>query len=206
MSSTDKSDEDVNPVELNGSARSLKASIEKLRSAEADRTNAQSGRLAAERLRLENLADELRPVFDEVDPNDDRFEFTLATGARPRLWLDQTAFVAMGRDGQLYRMFKDTRNGRVVLAETSELGSMADMVSEYIAERVIARETMIESDVVPLKILRNADTPPTRVNSIERRETSNAGASKRFGWFLFGAFSPLVATATAIIAYSSDAF
>ncbi|EFL89042.1 hypothetical protein [Ahrensia sp. R2A130] len=206
MSSTDKSDDDAKPVELSGPSRSLKASVEKLRSRNAEREDAKTGRLAAERLRLENLADELRPVFEEVDPNDDRFEFTLVAGSRPRLWVDQTAFVAIGRDGRTYRMFKDTRNGRVVLAEIVELESMADIVSEYIAERVIARETMIESDVVPLRILREADTAPTRVNNLDRRAEPNSPAPRRLGWFLFGAIASLLGTIAAVIVYSSAAF
>ncbi|MEM7778577.1 MAG: hypothetical protein AAF732_23615 [Pseudomonadota bacterium] len=206
MSSIEKSDDDDKPVELNGPSRSLKATIEKLRAAEADVKHAQTGRLAAERLKLENLADELRPVIEEIDPSDDRFEFTLAAGARPRLWIDQTAFVAIGRDGQLFRMFKDTPNGRVVLAEVADVDGMADLVAEYVAERVIAREKMIESDVVPLRILREADTPPTRVNSLDRRAAPASRTAKRLRWFLFGALTALVAVFAAVTIYSSEAF
>ncbi|MEM1316674.1 MAG: hypothetical protein AAGF29_00205 [Pseudomonadota bacterium] len=205
MSSTDQSSTNGKPEELARPKRSLQGAVERLRERDAERRTAQSGRLAAERLKLEQLADELRPVFDEIDPNDDRFEFTLSAGCSPRLWIDQTAFVAMGRDGSLYRMFKDTRNGRVVLAEMAGTDGMADLVAEYVAERVIAREQMIDSDVVPLRILRQADTPPTRVGKLDRRAAPASRTIRRARWFLLGAIAAVIALFAAVTFYSSAA-
>ncbi len=55
--------------------------------------------------------------------------------------------MVIGRDRRTYRFLKDTRLGRVVLAETADLGSMADSVTDYIAERVVERDRAKDSDL-----------------------------------------------------------
>ena len=54
--------------------------------------------------------------------------------------------VAMGRDRRTYRFVKDTRNGRIVLAELPKMEPIADSVTRYVAERMVEREHLIEGD------------------------------------------------------------
>jgi hypothetical protein len=138
-----------------GKARSLKETIRKVRTAEAERSDVVVELRDAERARLELLADELRGVFAEVPPDDDQFIFTVAAGTPPRLWIDMTAFVVMGRDRRTYRFLKDTRIGRTVVLETAKLDDIADTVTHYVAERIIERERAIEGDWLLKRAMRD---------------------------------------------------
>ena len=57
----------------------------------------------------------------------------------------------MGRDRRTYRFLRDTRLGRVVLAESHEIKPVADQVTRYIAERIVERQRMIDGDVEPVR-------------------------------------------------------
>ena len=92
--------------------------------------------------------------------DDEQFVFTVAPGTPPRLWIDLTSFVIMGRDRRTYRFLKDTRLGRTVIRETSNLNEIADTVTQYVAERIIERERAIEGDWVVKRIMR--EEPPRR--------------------------------------------
>src|SRR5262249_3466717 len=89
-----------------GNVRSLRDTIRKVRTAETERQDVVVELRDAERARLELLAEELRSVFAEVPPEDDQFVFSVAPGTPPRLWIDMTAFVVMGRDRRTYRFLK----------------------------------------------------------------------------------------------------
>lgn len=102
------------------------------------------------RTRLELLAQELQPVFAEVPEDHPLFDFAISNGENPRLWIDAIAHVTMGRDRRTYRFLRDTRMGRVVLAESTHAGEVADKVTRYIAERMVERERMIEGEVEDL--------------------------------------------------------
>jgi hypothetical protein len=126
--------------------RSLKDAIRKVRTAEAERSDVVVELRDAERARLELLADELRGVFAEVPAEDEQFIFSVAAGTPPRLWIDMTAFVVMGRDRRTYRFLKDTRLGRSIILEAAKIEDMADTITQYVAERIIERERAIEAD------------------------------------------------------------
>jgi hypothetical protein len=138
-----------------GKVRSLKDTIRRVRTAEAERSDVVVELRDAERARLEMLADELRGVFEEVPADDDQFIFTVAPGTPPRLWIDMTAFVVLGRDRRTYRLLKDTRLGRTVILETPKLEDIADTVTEYVAERIIERERAIEGDWLLKRVMRD---------------------------------------------------
>ena len=53
----------------------------------------------------------------------------------------------MGRDRRTYRFLRDTRLGRVVLAESTDMKAVADQVTRYIAERIVERQRMMEGGV-----------------------------------------------------------
>eukprot|EP01035_Chromulina_nebulosa_P068351 gene68351-93658_t len=79
----------------------------------------------------------------------DNFDFVVSSGLQPRLWIDAVSHVAMGRDRRTYRFLKDTRIGRVVLAESTEMKPVVDQVTRYVAERVVERQRMMEGGVEP---------------------------------------------------------
>jgi hypothetical protein len=128
--------------------RSLKDAIRRVRTAEAERSDVVVELRDAERARLEMLADELRSVFAEIPDEHDAFALNIAGGTPPRLWVDMTSFVVMDRDRRTYRFLKDTRLGRTVILESDDLDAMADMITSYVAERIIERERAIEGDWV----------------------------------------------------------
>lgn len=139
----------------------LAEAIREVKNAVADRDDVVVDIREAQRTRLELLAEELQPVFAEIPEDDDRFDLAISAGAQPRLWLDSVAHVTMARDRRTYRFLRDTRLGRVVLAESADMKPVADQVTRYIAERVIERRRALEGDVAP----------------IERQATVSAGAA-----------------------------
>jgi hypothetical protein len=79
------------------------------------------------------------------------FDFGVSTGLQPRLWVDAVAHVHMGRDRRIYRFVRDTRLGRKVISDTSDMAATADAVARYIAERVIERERILAGDFETLR-------------------------------------------------------
>ena len=138
-----------------GKVRSLRETIREVRTAETERADVVVELRDAERARLELLAEELRGVFAEVPAEDDQFIFTVAAGTPPRLWIDMTAFVVMGRDRRTYRFLKDTRLGRTIIVESAELADVADTITHYVAERIIERERAIEGDWLIRRVMRD---------------------------------------------------
>jgi hypothetical protein len=94
----------------------------------------------ASRMRLELLAQDLEPFFAEVPKDIEWFDFTVTSGAQPRLWIDAVSHVGLGRDRRTYRFVTDTRLGRTVLAESSDLHAVAEQVKRYVAERIVEYE------------------------------------------------------------------
>lgn len=160
--------------------RSLRDTIRKVRTAEAERSDVVVELRDAERARLEILAEELRSVFNEVPADDEQFIFSVATGTPPRLWIDMTSFVVMGRDRRSYRFLKDTRLGRTVILETAKLDDMADTITHYVAERIIERERAMEGDWLIKRVIRDDATrreASGRRDEGRRAETRDAIAS-----------------------------
>lgn len=181
-----------------GNVRSLTDALRRARIADADRTDVVVEIREAERARLDMLADELRGVFAELPPDDEQFVNAVVPGNPPRLWIDATSFVVIGRDRRVYRFLKDTRLGRTVILETASLDDMADAVTNYVAERVIERERALEGDWLAKRGLREPGRERGRID-IAVRETLDRGG---LGWviaaFLFG----VLIGAVALLAYA----
>lgn len=105
----------------------------------------------ADKARLELLSDELKTLIDDIDTDDDRFDFSISSGNQPRFWIDCVTHVHMGRDRRTFRFVRDSRLGRVVLAEDGDLKVIADLISNYVADRVIEREKILEGDLEGFK-------------------------------------------------------
>ena len=131
--------------------RRLADIVREVKIAAADRTDVVVDIRDADRARLELLAQEIQPLLDDIDPGDDRFDFGISPGLQPRLWIDSVAHVHMGRDRRVYLFVRDTRLGRVIMSDTSDMAATADAVSRYIAERVIERERILAGDFEELK-------------------------------------------------------
>ncbi|MGB3388856.1 MAG: hypothetical protein WBA88_12810 [Pseudaminobacter sp.] len=127
--------------------RRLADAIRDVKNASADRDDVVVELREASRMRLDLLANELAQVFADVPDDVDMFDFAISSGLQPRLWIDAVSHVGLGRDRRTYRFLKDTRIGRVVLAESTDIKPIADQVTRYIAERLIEREHMLEGGV-----------------------------------------------------------
>src|SRR5262245_50475406 len=132
--------EKIIPVEERGR---LAEAIRGAQVAAADRGDVVIDMKEADRARIEILAQDLKTVFDEVPAEDQQFDFAISTGLQPRLWIDATAHVMMARDRRTYRFVRDTRLGRVVIAESPEIKPISDAVTNYIAERIVERQRLM---------------------------------------------------------------
>lgn len=145
-----------------------------------------------ERARLELLYEALEDVIDEVPEDMEMLSFQLVAGRKPRIWVDITAFVEMARDKRTYRFLKDTRLGRIVLAESQDVDDVADSITHYLAERIIEREKALESDRILKKMGEKAIDEGAVENAraeqlAQRREARSSSAG--VWWFLFGALA-----------------
>lgn len=136
----------------------------------------------AKQARLELLARDLQPVFNDLPNDNDQFEFSLTNGENPRLWIDMTSFVRMGRDRREYEFVKDTRLGRTQLAATQDIEKMGRIVTNYVAERVLERERMIEGDWISLKQYR-FDQEGELISAEHKNERESG-----YGWPILGLF------------------
>lgn len=130
-----------------GSDGRLAETIRQVKNAAADRDDVVVDLREQQRTRLELLAEDLKQVFADIPDDDDRFDLVISAGNQPRLWIDSVAHVTMGRDRRTYRFLRDTRLGRVVLAESVEAKPVAEQVTRYIAERIIERQRILEGDI-----------------------------------------------------------
>ncbi|TIN13306.1 MAG: hypothetical protein E5Y51_26445, partial [Mesorhizobium sp.] len=85
-----------------------------------------------------------------------------------------------------FRFLKDTRIGRVVLAESTDMKPVADAVTRYVAERVVERQRVMEGAV---------ESAVTGLHRAEVREAEPPlqAATRRNGWTTFFAGLGLIA-------------
>ncbi|MBS1181975.1 MAG: hypothetical protein H6Q99_1855 [Proteobacteria bacterium] len=131
-----------------GKVRRLSDAVRRVRIAESERADAYADLHEGDRARLALLAEELQDVFSDLPDDDAYFICEVAGSTPPRLWIDPTTHVVMARDRRSYRFLKDTRLGRLTLHESADINAAADAVTDYIAERVIERERVFESDAL----------------------------------------------------------
>lgn len=144
------SEQELDAKEIEAKVHSLAEAMDKAREAQAAREDVVVDMKQAARARLELLAQELQPLIDDLPAGSDQFEFALTGGETPRLWIDMTAFVRMGRGRRVYEFVKDTRLGRILLHEDDDRAATAKAVTDYVAERLLERERAIEGDWIAL--------------------------------------------------------
>ncbi len=161
---------------------SLAAALRSARTEAAERSQSVANLRGAEISRLDLLRETLEPVFAQLPEGVDMFDTGIVPGDHPRLFIDMIAFVDMGRDRRTYRFHLDTRNGRVLLAETEGVHAMAAKITDYIARRLVEREkalASLEADGVvlrpnpePIRPAPMERRPPPPVDHPRRRDTA----------------------------------
>src|SRR3954447_22979422 len=127
----------------------LRDALRQARIEAADRTGVVVDLRDAEVARLEILNDALDALFKQIPDQVDLFDRGISQGDMPRLWIDVVAHVLMGRDKRIYRFVQDTRFGRIVLAESHEVPTIVDAVTDYVARRMIEREHALVATPIP---------------------------------------------------------
>ena len=128
----------------------LRDALRKARIEAADRTGVVVDLRDAEVARLEILSDALDPLFGQIPERIDIFDRGISQGDTPRLWIDVVAHVLMGRDKRMYRFVQDTRFGRIVIAESHDVGALVDAITDYVARRMIEREHALVTAPAPV--------------------------------------------------------
>src|SRR4051812_9099757 len=124
----------------------LKQAVRQARIETAERSSVVVDLRDAEVARLELLNEALDPLFKEIPPEVELFDRGMSRNDPPRLWIDVIAHVVMGRDKRHYRFVQDTRYGRKVLAESSEIPEIVESITHYVASRLIERERALADD------------------------------------------------------------
>jgi hypothetical protein len=110
----------------------------------------------------------------------------------------------IGRDRRTYRFVKDTRIGRVVIGETTDLTRIADLVTDYLAERLVEHERALETDRLLARV-RDAATPRQRVvrdavRASSDADTDNGGAT--VVWLVVALLIGIAIGAIGLISYA----
>ena len=121
----------------------LGASIRQARVENAERADAIAEVRELEIVRLRALKSALEPVVDQAPHGLDLFDLALTQSEHPRLFVDMIAFVDMAHDKRTYRFFQDTRNGRVLMAESQSIDTIVAAAADYVARRLVERERAV---------------------------------------------------------------
>ncbi|MFV2093455.1 MAG: hypothetical protein ACC634_10260 [Hyphomicrobiales bacterium] len=168
----DPQDQTHSTQETGSTGAKLREAMRKARVAQTVRNDVIVDLRETELARLEVLADTLAPVFAELPDDAEQFECSLVAGSTPRLWIDMLAFIDMGRDKRTYRFVSDTRSGRQIMFETTNVADIADRVTNYIAHRLVERERSLAAGT-PAQGLR-----PARRHGVESETVTITGAEK----------------------------
>lgn len=133
----------------------LKDALRKARIDSAERTGVVVDLHDTDVARLELLNEALDALFAEIPAEVDLFDRGISRGETPRLWLDAVAHIGLGRDKRIYRFVQDTRFGRKVLAESTNIPEMAEAVAKYLAQRMIERERALVGNGTSLGLSRH---------------------------------------------------
>lgn len=196
--------DDLEAADIERKVHNLAEAMNRVRSNQADRDDVVVDMKHSKISRLELLASDLAPVFNDLPAEVEQFEFAITNGETPRFWIDMTSFVRMGADGREYEFVKDTRLGRTVLARSSDRTVVGTRISDYVAERVLERERMIEGDWISARKLLETSEPKdaseeSKGSSEEPKEASTrkietkadvnapaSGGSNAIAWLLTG--------------------
>ena len=160
----------------------LGASIRQARVENAERAEAIAEVRELEIVRLKALESAFEPVVDQAPQGVDLFDLALTQSEHPRLFVDMIAFVDMAHDKRTYRFFQDTRQGRLLIAESQSVDTIVAAVTDYVARRLVERERDLAVDPRAA-----AGVPPTtrrgeRAGGVADRQTAPAGLALSASW------------------------
>jgi len=150
--------EEMEAEDIERRVHDLNLAMNKIRSAQADRDDVVVQLKSSKLSRLELLYDDVKSVLE------------------PKLWVDMTSFVRVGDDSREYEFVKDTRMGRVILGKTDNRHKMGEIVTAYIAERLLDRERMIEGDWLSLSQMIDAKSD-SRLKRLEENKIEKPDVS-----------------------------
>ncbi len=178
-----------NSDRLGSNVTRLSDAMRAMKIAAADKSDVVVDMKEADRARLEILAADLKPVFDAAPADGDLFDFVISSGLQPRLWIDATAHVMMGRDRRTYRFVRDTRIGRVMMAESTDMRPISDHVTRYVAERLIERQRLMEGESEPQRSadISHATVAPATTVAVEAKTSGWGDFIAGLLWFIIGA-------------------
>jgi len=194
----------VNEAINNGNTRkvrNLADAIRRVRTGETERSDVVVELGDAEKARLDLLGEELTAVFADVPSDNETFIFTVANSTPARLWIDMTSFVVMGRDHRTYRFLKDTRLGRTVILESTDIAAVADCITNYVAERIIERERAIEGDWLVKRVTGDVPSRKNRAGQIIAAATSLQDRPN-LGWTVAMVLMGVLIGASALFAWA----
>lgn len=182
------SDRNMDAKKLEAKVHDLADAMARVRSDQAMRSDVVVDMKLAAFTRLELLAKDLQSVFEDIPDDSEQFEFALTNGEIPRLWIDITTFVRMGRDKRMYEFVKDTRLGRKILAKSEDRIRIGKAVTAYVAERVLERERAIEGDWMALRDydFNDAVNEEAQVATQTKPIQEDGYGWKYVGWILLG--------------------
>jgi len=172
----------------------LAEAMRQVRNDLADRDDVVVELREAYRTRLELVAAALADVIADVPEDHQVFDFAISSGSQPRLWVDAVAHVGLARDRRTYRFVRDTRAGRVVMAESAEIKPIADMVTRYVAERIVERQRNLDVPAQPLP------APPGSESTAPAPRSPGAGFLSSLALFAMG----IVVGAVVVLALLRD--
>ena len=173
------------PDSREGKIIALEDAIREVKIAAADRGDVVVELREAARARLELLVDALSETIASVPDHDDQFDFAISSGQNPRFFVDAVSHVDLGRDRMTYRFVRDTRQGRVVLAENRDIKTVAETITRYIAERVVERQRMMEGDVMPAVAAKSETDADDKANAA-KPDDGISDFMLGLIWFLIG--------------------
>ncbi len=131
-----------------GAVRTLRQAMRRARQDDAERVTVQTDQRLACLCRLEMLEEALRPLIAQIPADVDLFDIGLMPGSTPRLFIDMIGFIEMGRNARVYSFAQVTRHGRVQLAESADVDTIIEAVTDYVARRLLERDKALASDSI----------------------------------------------------------
>ena len=175
---------ELDAKEIEARVHDLSKSMERMKSKQADRDDVVVELMQSQRTRLEMLARNLQSVFADVPDDNEQFEFALTMGDTPRLWIDMTSHIRMAGDKRQYEFVKDTRMGRTILATSADMVQIGQVVTDYVADKILERERAIEGEWIAMGGYQFAEGVEEKTELESAK--SGSGLWSAIGWFLLG--------------------
>jgi hypothetical protein len=112
--------------------------------AEARVAGAQPTPSLSSKARLDVLRKKLKPLYDAIPQDVEGVDLGVVREDKPRLFLDMISFIDVSEESKKFRLIKGGRNGPQVLHETSDETALISRITDYIAERLIVRERILD--------------------------------------------------------------